>query len=835
MLSKFKLQFDSLRFRSWLFVCVASILFIIISLVSQHQVKIAGQNSAGDLLLHNRVIQLNRDIKNALWETKVVLDAFLLTADNKSQHQISHQLEQTQKLIWKLDELPKLKDIDHAGLARQLTQQLQQLKLQIDSVILIRLDANKQYPALKIMTDYLDPSMVSLSHNLTSLFDEIQGLEDTEGREEIYRLVETIRYNWLMMVSSFRLYIMVRFGAVSAPSIEGRVYNVNLYYQALMNNIAQLKKIEEEDKLDLFFDNVSETLENDINLWLEGFIKINLLHVDNKWRSDYPLLINHIEPEFKAMWQKLTHLDTVVEQATSRDISLMKTIADNIVLILWGAALSFIAAMILGFIYFDRVVLRTISKVGQALVSGDVIEDEHLVINARIRETQQLVNAFRKMQEKVRQREQALEYQADHDALTGLSNRNLFKKRIDDAIESAHKIDGSFAVIFMDLDHFKEINDSLGHHAGDEILVQVSERLLSCMRKNDTIARLGGDEFAIVLPGASKNDVDLIVNKITAALKPAFAYRGHELFIGASMGIALYPQDSTQTSKLLQCADIAMYMSKRKKQGCVFYDPAYDENSLQNLKLIQELRYAIEHNELMLFYQPKQLLGSADIIGVEALLRWKHPERGMIAPNFIVEIAERSGLIDVLTLWVLRTSLLQQKKWINDGVKLQLSVNLSVWNIQETRLVHQINNILLETGADPGMLILEITESAMMTEPEMARLTMLSLAESGIKFSVDDYGTGYSSLAYLKQLPVDELKIDRSFVKDMLENANDAVIVSSTIDLAHNLGMKVVAEGIEEQQVFSKLAEMGCDIGQGYFITEPLPEKPFMDWLKQHL
>lgn len=417
----------------------------------------------------------------------------------------------------------------------------------------------------------------------------------------------------------------------------------------------------------------------------------------------------------------------------------------------------------------------------------------------------------------------ALEHQALHDALTGLPNRRLLHDRLSHALQSARKQDGILALIVMDLDRFKDINDTLGHHIGDLLLQQVCARLIRLVRPSDTVARLGGDEFALLLPGADEVYARHVSQKVMLALNKLFEIGNHQLYVGGSLGIALYPQHGDDVPALIQHADVAMYQAKRSNSGCSVYDVQQDRHSVQRLELEKDLREAIENDTLELHYQPKVDLRSGAMIGVEALLRWTHPQHGPVPPNELIPMSEETGLIKPLTMWVLNAALYQCSEWRRAGMELNVAVNLSVWNLQDPSLVDSIRAALATWGVPAASMGLEITESGMMADPERALVTLNALDAMGIELAVDDYGTGFSSLAYLHRLPVDSLKIDKSFVMDMVANADNSTIVRSTIDLAHGLGVKVVAEGVETEQAYQQLRDMGCDTAQGYYIGRPKP------------
>jgi diguanylate cyclase (GGDEF)-like protein/PAS domain S-box-containing protein len=420
------------------------------------------------------------------------------------------------------------------------------------------------------------------------------------------------------------------------------------------------------------------------------------------------------------------------------------------------------------------------------------------------------------------------------DGLTGLPNRILFQDRLQQAIASAARDPGRrVAVLLMDLDNFKEINDTLGHPAGDRVLVQIAQRLAGELRDEDTITRMGGDEFAVLLPAlnAPAQGATQVAHKLLAALASPVLYEDRELHVGASVGISLHPEHGADAATLVARADVAMYASKARRAGPLFYDPAMDSGVSARLQLSNELLHAIERRELFLEFQPKIDLASGRVVGAEALVRWRHPSSGCIAPADFVPLAERSGLIHSLTDWVTRNAVERCREWRASGHDLHVAVNISGRTLFDPGFADRVLHTLAAAGLPAHCLELEITESTVMADIENAGRLLDRLYARGVRISIDDFGTGYSSLAYLKRLPLHALKIDQSFVRDMAQDANDAAIVRSIIDLAHNLGRSAVAEGVEDARALELLRTYGCDSGQGFYLGRPVADDQFGAWL----
>ncbi len=433
----------------------------------------------------------------------------------------------------------------------------------------------------------------------------------------------------------------------------------------------------------------------------------------------------------------------------------------------------------------------------------------------------------------IREREKTIQRLAYYDPLTGLPNRILFHDRIQIEILNTAAGGRSVGVLLMDIDRFKEINDTLGHDRGDLLLQQVAERLKALMRPTDVVARLGGDEFGILIPLADPNDASLVARKVLGAFESSFEIEVLPIAVEVSIGIARTPGGGETANSLLQRADVAMYASKKRGTGFTLYSDVKDEHSPRRLALLGELRQALEEGQLFLEYQPKIEIASRRTVGAEALVRWRHPSLGIVPPGDFIGPAEPTGLIRPLTQFVLQSALRQCRQWHEGGIPIAVSVNLSVRNLMDPGLENQIRDALRTGAVEPRFLDLEITESALLEDIETVTESLHRLSRLGVRISIDDFGVGYSSLRYLRRLPVHTIKIDRSFVKDMETEGENAVIVRSTIELAHNLGRRVVAEGVETQGAFDLLVRLGCDCAQGYFFSRPIPADEFGPWVKK--
>jgi diguanylate cyclase (GGDEF)-like protein len=420
------------------------------------------------------------------------------------------------------------------------------------------------------------------------------------------------------------------------------------------------------------------------------------------------------------------------------------------------------------------------------------------------------------------------DHAARHDSLTGLPNRAAFHDAVKRAITDGRE---SAVVLLMDLDRFKDVNDTLGHHYGDLLLEQVASRLRSQLGPTDQVARLGGDEFAVLSEGSSREAAMAIARRIADALRPPFELDQVVMDVQASTGIAVYPEDGSDGETLLQRADVAMYRAKETRVDIAPYEERHDHHSPSKLALSADLRAAIQDEQIVAWYQPELELRSGEVFAVEALVRWPHARLGMLPPAAFLDMAEHTNLIKPLTQRVLQTALKQLRQWNDLGINLVMAVNVSTAVLIDERFTESVMDALDQAGVSPQQLKLEVTESTLMADPIVARAVLQELHGAGIEISIDDFGTGYSSLAYLADLPVSEVKIDRSFVRRMTEGSKEAIIVNSTIDLAHHLGLRAVAEGVEDLGLLAPLAERGCEAAQGYAICRPKTAAEVTAWL----
>jgi len=533
------------------------------------------------------------------------------------------------------------------------------------------------------------------------------------------------------------------------------------------------------------------------------------------------------------------HGAQAIEAVLQRSVSEATAVFHNLRNTLLGIGVASLILSILASVLIALNITRPLSELADSAARIRAGDYDTPVSVQRADEIGTLAESFDEMRAGIAGREREILRLAYEDTLTGLPNRALFNKWLTEAIDrvaaaAATKLQehAAITVLVMNLDRFKSINDTLGHGAGDHVLREVANRL-SRLVQSGAVARLGGDEFAFLLDREGSGQAARLAEEINVALEMPIEYQDHWLDVGASMGIAEFPAHGDDASALLRRADIAMAVAKRFKSGYALYDPQYDTHQEKHLSLLGELRRAVELGELRLYYQPKLSLCDDSVSEVEALLRWQHPQRGFIPPGEFIPFAEHTGYIKVLTQWVLQEAVRQCGAWNRLGMPLRISVNIATRDLLNRELPNILTGLLQQHDVPPQLLCLEITESGFMEDPVFARNVLEHLHDMGLRLSIDDYGTGYSSLSYIAQLPVDELKIDRSFVAPIATDKTTATIVRSTIELGHSLGLQVVAEGVEDAEGMQQLKGLGCDVAQGYFISRPLPADKLEEWLQQ--
>lgn len=832
-MSKFRKLFAKNSLRKQYLILAGVLAGVIISFTAYtgNFVKQTGQSITKNIERRIDISELSHRIRHAVVKADNALDLFLLSPTNESRQRFNEEIKRARAAIMQL----LASNWIASGHMLPMLQGMQPLLSSVEKagaeIMIVRQTANLMYPAMRLANgDMLDANrqiMTSLDISADVLANK-KKLNQPELQAQ--KLLIAVRENWHRMIKSYRLYLINRIGSLFEDAVQHQINDVELIYEVVLEKSRELARLDARYNLPLEISVAADELQELIPLWHVGLQEVLRIDADGHWRGDLPLMTDVIHPLFAELYAKLDQLDDELKQSSDNELVEQHQVGYKIISSLWGMAVFVILVVVLSLILMETNIIRPIADVARSL-KAEAHGHRGQLPSVEAAEIRDLIDAFRELRQQVHSRQMALEHIALHDALTSLPNRTLLMERLEQTISLAQQRKRSMALLMLDLDRFKEINDTLGHQTGDALLQQVGVRLRTVLRDSDTVARLGGDEFAIVLPEVNESNALRIAAAVNDTLEKVYEVYEHSLYVGVSLGVAIFPLHGETSEMLLQHADVAMYMAKRSNTGICMYDIARDQHSVSQLSVLSDLRSAVEKEEFILEYQPKLCMDNSTIMGAEALIRWQHPVQGRIMPDAFISVAEQTGLIKRISNWVLDTAIRDCKRLHDEGHRLAMSVNLSVWDTQDTSLSRNIESKLKKWGLAPEYLIVEITERVMMAEPERASLVLKELDQMGLRIVIDDFGTGFSSMVYLKQLPVDMLKIDKSFVMDMMRDESDAAIVHSVIELAHNLGLEVTAEGVETDQSWSWLKTWNCDYAQGYYISTPLN----LQDLKQYL
>ena len=822
----------SVRKQYLLFAVFMAIVVLTYTWYSGIWVARTGKASVDQIEKRIKVAELTHRIRRAVINADNALNLFLLAPTETSRNQFDEELKRAQGLLTELTQadwarysaiLPKL---------QELTTLLTSIDTAAAQIMKVRQDSNLMYPAMRLANGEMltvNREFISQTDTAIEFYSKKKSLNAYQ--RQVYNLLISLRDKWHRMINSYRLFIINRTGSLFENATQTQISDVEFFYAEIVDALKKLVSYNTKYSLDLEVSTAIESMQELSPHWHTGFRQVVLIYTQGRWRGDIPLVNDLINPLFSQGFDKLDQVENELKLASDLDVVRQTEVSRSIINSLWGMALFVLIIGALSYIILELNIIRPIAKVARNLKAEAKGLEVTELPDVQAIEIRDLTDAFRDLRQQVHSRQMALEHVAMHDALTSLPNRTLLMDRLNQSIKNAQRRKRSLALLMLDLDRFKEINDTLEHQTGDALLQQVGARLRNVLRDSDTVARLGGDEFAVLLPNVSDTNAMRIAAAIHERLEKVYEVYEHSLYVGVSIGLAVFPQHGETSESLLQHADVAMYTAKRGNRGIMLYDVERDEHSVSHLSVLSDLRSAAENDEFILQYQPKLTMRDSVIEGAEALLRWKHPKHGLIMPDDFINVAEQTGLIKRLSNWVLDTAIRDCQHLHQNGHKINMSVNLSVWDIQDPNIGLNITQKLEKWGLPAHYLTLEITERVMMAEPERARQALSELDNMGVKVVIDDFGTGFSSLLYLKQLPVSMLKVDKSFVIDMMKNESDAAIVHSIIELAHNLGLQTVAEGVENDQTWSWLRTWDCDYAQGYYISHPLSLADFEQYL----
>ncbi len=823
----------SLRFRYVRFAAVVATILLAGAAFSTLYINKITQSNSESLRLSDAAKNLVDDIRDAIWISNSTLTSKLISPQAEHEIIIKDNLKKAKN---RLAEFSSLATIDAAGITSAISDlqtDFENLEYYILQLLELGKDPNWIYPMLPYINEILLESNTAFESATVLAMQEIADDDGDEYDSTLYRDVAQIRDMWRQIILNFRA-VIIRFAGLNRVEKIAQEKNIDILYNEIKNKLRKLEQLKKLNRLGFETIDALAVMQHRSKKWYVDYQKLKNIRDSKIWRADIRYAENIINPIQKDIALDLSALESSIHSWSSLNVKAVEKAANQLIFELWlltGTAIIFVWLV---YSMLARGVLTPIAKISDA-ISEDINKIDSLATtDDSSKEIHTLVSAFNTMRQQIHHRQMALEHQALHDSLTGLPNRALFHDRLEQAINIAHRQNSNVAVMLLDLDRFKEINDTLGHPVGDLVLQEIGSRLGTCLRTSDTVARLGGDEFAIICPSIDTTEATSFVEKIIECTSQVVIINNQNLYTGVSIGISLYPKNAEDAESLIRQADVAMYSAKNKGIGYTFYNAELDKLNADNLSLIGDLREELKNptGQLCLHYQPQINLQTKKMHGSEALLRWNHPEKGLIPPADVIRMTEHTSLINDLTLWVIEQAIKDFTICREIGSCINISVNLSVRNLQNPELAPLIQELLSSHKMNPGNLTLEITESAIMSDPVRARETLNLLSAMGINLDIDDYGTGFSSLAYLKMLPVNGLKIDKSFVIDMLDDENDITIVKSTIDLGHNLNLSVIAEGVETAEVYHHLQNNRCDFAQGAYIACPMPAEELQKWCK---
>ncbi len=795
-----------------LFVVVAVVTYRYIADVSTRNLRAATQREQSLVYLNDGYAQLHR--------VQLLLHGYLMNPTSETQQRLQTSSRQVRNAFNRLaDDGESSHDLDAALITRSLYDSATELGRRVDELIEIRSDPARWFPASQIIENELQPNNSLFVAHLDALIDSTASNAETDAIESLERLYG-LRKAWLRMTDELRLIIANRFGAHAIDPRTGmrvRAQNVTLYAGQVDEMLVSLAKISAPDS-DKVVATQIESLSAYAEGWRDAYQRLATLLDSAAWRTDTTYMSEQIEPLLGRMAQRLDILRVELQSQSRKQVDTLAKVSLGLGIVLVAALAILLLFGIIGYFSVDRLILRPIRLLAENLKAHARNAQTVQPMPPAVSETRDLLNAFAEMQAQVRSRERQLDHLAHHDPLSGLPNRTLFRRKLAMAVDKAVRHEALLGLLFIDLDRFKQINDSYGHAAGDQMLIEIARRLSKVFRQGDIVARLGGDEFAVLLENLNvRDEMSLLAAKALSAIKQPFEFEGHVFYSGASIGIAVAPTDGTDPDHLIQQADAAMYAAKRDDGSSYRYvseeltAAAVAQHTLEN-----ELRDAVKAHELQLHFQPVIAMGDGHLHCYESLLRWPHSQQGMLRPASFMDALADAGLCSAISDWAL-----DQIPDKSPDTNTPLSINLSARLLHDDAFAQRLFDRLDTGRLAPSRLILEITEDTLESDLRAASRVLHELKRRGVRIALDDFGTGHASLGHLRRFPFDYVKIDQSFIAGIGKVHNDEKLIQAIIRLAHALGMKVVAEGVETDDQRTFLAAEQCDYLQGYLVGRP--------------
>lgn len=802
-----------------IFVVLVILFAVIVGLTYRYVVTQSAASAEAAAVREAGINALN-DAFAQLYTVRRDLHDFLLTPSRQHEQLLKGALQQLRDAMARLvtHDGRLLSDEFHA-IGELLGEDTERLLGLTDELMGIRHDPERWFPASRLIGDTLQDNSNLFVSRLDALIHSLrQGpSDDIERLATLFELQKA----WLRTIDELRLIIANRFRMFSADPVSGmraRQHDLQLYRQQVDELLASLRTAAASDDDGALLEHELAVLSGYARAWGEAYEVLVGQLESNDWRRDLQFLRDRVDPQLGAIRHRLEILRVELHTQRRQQIDALSRVSIGVGNVLFAALGVLLVFGIAGFLTLDRFILRPILALADSLKARAENDDKAAPTPPAVSETRDLLDAFDDMRHKVTQRERALDHLAHHDTLTGLPNRALFRRRLSEAIEHARRHRQLVGLLFMDLDRFKQVNDSHGHAAGDEMLREIGRRLSAVFRQDDLVARLGGDEFAVLLENIhAREEMTLLAEKALSAVERPYAFDGKLFYSGASMGIAVAPDDGTDPDRLIQLADAAMYASK-KEEGSSYRFVSSDMSTLAAARhaLESDLRTAIQQHQLQLYFQPVVASGDGSLHGYEALLRWPHAEQGLLSPASFMDALNDAGLCGTISDWAL-----DQLHTRRPSQQAVVSINLSARLLHDVEFAQRLFERIDQGRLPPQQLILEITEDTLETDLHSAEQVLHGLKERGVRIALDDFGTGQASLSHLRRFPFDYVKIDQSFVAGIGKRPNDEKLIRAVIGLAHELDMRVVAEGVETAAQREFLTTEGCDYVQGYLVGRP--------------